>query len=165
VISLLILTGGASAFDVASTKRAAPGAGRMFIRPLPGGGVSVTNMTLKELIVIAYRIQPFQISGAPGWLDSVHYDIEAKPDAAVKQSEWPSMLRALLADRFRWCSIGRAKSFLIYALVLARKDGKLGPGMTESKEGGCTPYDASHPPPPPNPANRRRSVAATYSWE
>ena len=51
----------------------------MFIRPI-AGGVSVTNMTLKELIVIAYRIQPFQISGGPAWFDSVHYDILAKSE-------------------------------------------------------------------------------------
>jgi uncharacterized protein (TIGR03435 family) len=67
----LVLGGGAIAqtdahpeFEVAAIKPAAPDARGMFIRPI-AGGVSVTNMTLKELIVMAYRIQPFQISGGP----------------------------------------------------------------------------------------------------
>jgi hypothetical protein len=36
-------------FEVASIKPAAPDARGMFIRPGPGGGVSITNISLKEL--------------------------------------------------------------------------------------------------------------------
>jgi hypothetical protein len=76
-------------------KPAAPDARGMFIRPTPGGRVNITNMTLKELIVIAWRIQPFQISGGPAWLDSVHYDIAAKSEDSSKPSEMPLMLQSL----------------------------------------------------------------------
>jgi uncharacterized protein (TIGR03435 family) len=156
--AFLILTTGATAqtgpapkFDVASIKPAAPGGRGMFIRPMPGGRVNVTNMTVKQLIMIAYRMQPFQVSGGPAWIDSLHYDIEAKPDTPVKQSDWPVMLQALLADRFQVTLHRETKELPIYALVLARKDGKLGPGMVESKEGGCTPFDPSKPPAPSEP--------------
>jgi uncharacterized protein (TIGR03435 family) len=155
---LMLLSGGAIAqtdshpeFEVASVKPAAPDARGMFIRPGPGGGVSITNMTLKELIVIAYRIQRFQISGGPAWLDSVHYDIIAKPEAKPKQGEIPLMLQALLADRFQLTIHRETKEFPVYALVLARKDGKLGPGLVAAKEGGCTPPDPNQRLPPPEP--------------
>jgi uncharacterized protein (TIGR03435 family) len=154
----LILTGGAIAqtdprpeFEVASIKATAPGARGMFIRPTPGGRVNITNMTLKELIVIGWRIQPFQISGGPGWLDSAHYDISAKSENSFKQGELPLMIQSLLADRFQLTIHHETKELPIYALVMARKDGKLGPGLTESKEGGCTPRDLSKPPPPLEP--------------
>lgn len=154
----LILSGGAIAqsdarpeFEVASIKPAAPDARGMFIRPGPGGGLSITNMPLKEMIVIAYRIQPFQISGGPAWLDSAHYDITAKPEKRAKFDELQLMLQALLADRFQLKIHRETKELTVYALVMARKDGKLGPQLTESKEGGCTPIDPSKPPPPPEP--------------
>jgi hypothetical protein len=56
---------------------------------------------LKEMIVIAWRVQPFQISGGPSWLDAVHYDITAKPEAKTTQTELSLMLQALLKDRFQ----------------------------------------------------------------
>jgi hypothetical protein len=40
-------------FEVASVKPSAPDARGMFIRPGPGGGLTITNMPLKELIVLA----------------------------------------------------------------------------------------------------------------
>src|SRR5215467_5171170 len=126
-------------FEVASIKPAAPGALGMFIRPDPGGGVTITNMTLKEMIVHAWRVQPFQISGGPAWLDSVHYDVIAKPETRTTPLEIPVMLQALLKDRFQLAIRRQTRELPIYALVLARKDGKLAPGMKESKEGSCTP--------------------------
>lgn len=136
-------------FDVASIKPAAPGGRGMFIRPTAGGRITVTNMNLKLLIQLAYHIQPFQLSGGPSWMESLHYDIEAKPDTPAKQSDVPVMLQGLLADRFQLALHKETKELPIYALVVARKDGKLGPGLTEAKEGACTQFDPSKPPPPP----------------
>jgi uncharacterized protein (TIGR03435 family) len=141
-------------FEVASIKPAAPDARGMFIRPGPGGGVSITNMTLKEMIVLAWRVQPYQISGGPPWLDTIHYDVTAKPEAKPQQAEIPLMLQALLEDRFQLALHRETKELPVYALVVARKDGKLGPSLTESKEGGCTQFDPSKPPPPIKPGER-----------
>jgi hypothetical protein len=103
VSSLMIFTCAASGqtsarpeIEAASIKLAAPDARGMYIRKDPGGGVSLTNMSLKELIVIAWRVQPFQISGGPAWLDSIRYDIVAKPEARPKQTEIPEMIQVLL---------------------------------------------------------------------
>jgi uncharacterized protein (TIGR03435 family) len=141
-------------FEVASIKPAAPDERGMYIRPGPGGGIRVTNMTLKELMVIAYRIQPFQISGGPPWLDSARYDVIAKPEKKPQQGEIQAMLQALLADRFQLTVRRETRELPVYALVLARKDGKLGTGLVESKEGVCTPPDPNKPPPPLEPGKR-----------
>jgi uncharacterized protein (TIGR03435 family) len=138
-------------FEVASIKPAAPDQRGMFIRPGPGGGINITNMPLKEIMVLAWRIQAFQISGGPPWIESAHYDISAKPDHKPERDEVLLMLQSLLADRFQLKIHHETKELPIYALVLANKDGKLGPQLTESKEGSCTLFDASKPPPPPEP--------------
>lgn len=135
-------------FEVASIKPAAPDARGMYIRTTEGGRVNVTNMTLKEMIVLSYRIQPFQISGGPPWLDTVHYNISAKPEGKPKAGEVPLMLQALLKDRFQLTLQRETKELPVYVLVLARKDGKLGPNLVESKEGSCTPPNPSAPPVP-----------------
>ena len=141
----------APGFEIASIKPAAPDARGRFIQPGPGGGIKITNMTLKDMIELAWQMQPFQLSGGPPWLDSIHYDIVAKPEAKASFDEMRPMLQALLADRFQLRTHQETKELPIYALVLARKDGKLGPDLTESKEGSCEKFDQSHPPPPPQP--------------
>jgi uncharacterized protein (TIGR03435 family) len=65
-----------------------------------------------------------------------------------------SMIQALLEDRFQLAIRRESRELPIYALLLARKDGKLGPGLKESKEGGCTPPDPNKPPPPLRPGER-----------
>jgi uncharacterized protein (TIGR03435 family) len=111
----------------------------------PGGRLEVGNMTLKEMIVIAYSVQPFQVSDGPSWLDSVHYDISAKAGAQQTREDVLLMLQALLADRFQLAFRREIRQLPIFALVLARKDGKLGPRLIPSKEGACTPFDPAKP--------------------
>ena len=51
------------------------------------------------------------------------------------------MLQALLKDRFQLAIHRGTEEQPLYALVMARKDGKLGPGLTESRAGSCIPFD------------------------
>lgn len=139
-------------FDVASIKPAAPTEHFMFgVRLMPGGGINAANVTLKLLIQNAYGVDDFQISGGPGWIETARYNIEAKPDSPADPNEWREMLKNLLADRFRLVLHRETRETPVYALVLARKDGKLGSGMIESKQGGCVARDSSKPLRPPGP--------------
>ena len=124
VAAFLISTGAAIAqvaetdskplFEVASIRQAAPGspAYRMGLTFVPGGRFTVTNYTLKELIELAWEIQPFRISGGPAWIDSVRYNVSAKADSDAdarlatlsseqQRLEQQHMLQVLLADRFK----------------------------------------------------------------
>jgi uncharacterized protein (TIGR03435 family) len=114
-------------FEVASIKPANPDPHAMFgIRHMPGGGINAANVTLKLLITNAYGLQDFQISGGQKWIETALYNIEAKPDLPGGPNEWKVMLQNLLVDRFHLAFHRETKELPIYALVLARKDGKLG---------------------------------------
>jgi uncharacterized protein (TIGR03435 family) len=138
-------------FEVASIKPAAPDARGMGIRMAPGGRLNIANMPVKEMIVMAWRIEPFQVSGGPGWINSSRYDISAKPETNPGRDQLPLMLQALLEDRFQLKFHRQTKELPVYALVLANKDGKLGPKLTRGQEGGCAPPDLSKGPPQPEP--------------
>jgi uncharacterized protein (TIGR03435 family) len=139
----------APAFEVAAIKPAAPGAPGSFIRNTPGGRLNVTNMTLKDLVVMAYRIQPFQVSGGPPWFEADHWDIEAKAEGNPGQDERALMFQSLLADRFALKFHRETKEVPVYELVVAKPTGKPFAGLTETKEGSCVPPDPSGPPPQP----------------
>jgi uncharacterized protein (TIGR03435 family) len=132
-------------FEIASIKPAAPDERATVIAMPPGGRLEIVNMTLKAMIENSYGIQPFQVSGGPGWLDSDHYDISAKAGSAVKREEVLLMLQSLLADRFRVVVRREVKQLPVYALVKARKDGKPGPRLIESKKGACIEPDPANP--------------------
>lgn len=89
-------------FDVASIKLSAPGGRGGAVRPLNGGQTYVaTNMPIRTIIQLMYRITPSQIVGGPDWLDNERYDIEGKTDrkgATIDQLH--EMFQTLLADRF-----------------------------------------------------------------
>jgi uncharacterized protein (TIGR03435 family) len=132
-------------FETASIKPAAPDERATVIAMPPGGRLEIMNMTLKAMIENAYSIQPYQISGGPAWLDTDHYDISAKAGIAVKREEVLLRLQSLLADRFSVLVRREVKQLPVYALVIARKDGKLGRGLVESKKGGCVEPDPTNP--------------------
>jgi uncharacterized protein (TIGR03435 family) len=102
-----------------------------------GGQYTAIGLPLRWLIRMAYQVQDFQIVGGPGWLDSDRFDIIAKDGSAPSErsatAEMPDrgalMLRALLAERFKLIVHKETRDMPIYALVLARSDGRLGPHL------------------------------------
>jgi uncharacterized protein (TIGR03435 family) len=138
-------TGTSRTFEVASVKPSAPDARATSSVMPPGGRLEIANMTLKEMIAKAYSVQLFQVSGGPGWLDSAHFDISAKAGSQRTREDVMLMLQALLADRFQLAIRREIRQLPVLSLVLARKDGKLGPRLIPSKEGACTPFDPVKP--------------------
>jgi uncharacterized protein (TIGR03435 family) len=139
-------------FDVASIRLADPGEGFMFgIRPMPGGRISGSNVTLKLLITSAYGLDDFQVSGGPGWIETARYDIEAKPASPAGPDAWKVELQDFLTERFHLAFHRETREVPVYALVLSKKDGTLGPGLVPSKPGDCVARDPSKPPGEPAP--------------
>lgn len=70
------------------------------------GRLIITGLTVREIVAFAYGIpNPLRysrISGGSKWLDSDRFDIIAKADEGASTDRLRLMLRALLADRFRW---------------------------------------------------------------
>jgi bla regulator protein BlaR1 len=122
-------------YDVASIKPNKSGGNmvRMMITP---DGLTAMGATLQMLIQNAYEIQDFQIVGAPKWVSSDRYDIQAKMDSSQMEKlktlspdesrlESKRMLQALLASRFQLVVHRDSKELPGYALVIAKGGSKL----------------------------------------
>lgn len=98
-----------------------------------GGSFTATNVTAYQLIIYAYRLRPFQLASGPRWIGSDRFDIQARPPENAKPDN-PAMTRALLRDRFKLVAHTETKQEQVYALVLARGDGRLGPQLKPSTQ-------------------------------
>src|SRR5581483_2063328 len=87
-------------FQVASVKPSGTEitrGGQGFMNP---GLFSVRHRPLKALILMAYGISDFQLSGGPAWIAEDRFDVDARPATAASKEQMMVMLRNLLADRF-----------------------------------------------------------------
>jgi bla regulator protein BlaR1 len=151
------------AFDVASIKPNHGGTGLFGVRADPGRFVA-EDVTVKFLVLYAYQVKESQIFGIPGWIESEHYNIDAKADrppadaprkliSDEQGAQLRLMVRSLLADRFKLTLHHETKDLPIYALVIAKN----GPKLHEST---ATPEDSVPlgPPPPPGGPQPRHSM-------
>ena len=68
------------AFDVAAIKPSANTQAFCFSMVQPGGRYIGQNMSLRLLIKTAYGVHDSQIVSGPSWIDSDHWDINAKAE-------------------------------------------------------------------------------------
>jgi uncharacterized protein (TIGR03435 family) len=147
----------APAFEVASIKPNHSADRGVSIMNAPGGRFVAKNVSLKMLIRLAYKVQDFQITGGPSWINSERFDVEAKPesagnddiekltdnqrDALVEQQRL--RVQALLAERFKLVFHRQTKETSAYALVVAKN----GPKLQEASAApsGPDPADAQAP--------------------
>src|SRR5215813_12394348 len=122
----------APAFEVASIKTNDSGSRSSSSRNLPGGRFVATNITVRQLLLTAYHLRPFQLVGGPGWIDSDRFDIEARAPENSPPDQLMTMLGTLIADRFKAVVHSETKEQPIYALMLARSDGAPGPKLKTS---------------------------------
>src|SRR5689334_11986203 len=76
-------TAGGPAFDVASVKPAPPPTGKGFMVMMNGGPgshdpgrVNFTNVSLREMVRMAYELKDYQITG-PDWMATARFDVVA----------------------------------------------------------------------------------------
>ena len=149
-------------FEAASLKPSDPKAGPgMGIRRQPGGRFNTFNTTVRVLITFAYQIQDYQLVEAPDWIKNARYDIVAKmegdpPPVMPGTGPDPHMvaMRTLLAERFKLVIHRETRELDIYALVIARPDGKPAPALkptTQDCEAMLEQARRGTLPPPPGP--------------
>lgn len=150
-------------FEVASIKRNTSGSPIWSLTPQPTGQFNVTNGRVADLVQAAFQLQDYQIEGLPRWTREERYDIVAKLDAEVAARvqppgatpPWALALRSLLAERMRLTVHSETAQRPIYALVVANRDGRLGPNikpagadcdalqaqaLAAARQGGPSPY-------------------------
>jgi uncharacterized protein (TIGR03435 family) len=90
--------------------------------------MAATNETTLGLIRFAYDIDEDQIVGAPGWLKSQQYDIEAKVDTSAAGQSEPGgehITQALLSNRFKLAVHPETRLIPAYELVVLGDGPKL----------------------------------------
>ncbi len=135
----------APTFEAASIKPNSSAVGGGGGRGGRGGGLQITpgrvvgrNVTSRQIILEAYGLKDYQLSGGPGWLDFDRFDLEAKAEGPANENQLRPMLQTLLGQRFKLVVHGGTKDMAVYAMTI----GKNGPKFPELKEGV---------PPPPAP--------------
>jgi uncharacterized protein (TIGR03435 family) len=129
-------------FEVASvkpTRNITPG-GTVQLNP---GRFIAKSLTLRWLILTAYKLQDFQVSGGAGWTTSDRYDIEAETGGVNREDMVLRMLQALLEDRFKLSMRRLTKEGPVYLLSIGKSGVKMPqsncvPAVTDQeKEDGC----------------------------
>src|SRR5580765_3433474 len=128
------------AFEVATIKRnvSLDAGGTIGIEP--GGRFRAVNTDLRFMIAAMYRNGPrlfaSQMLGLPDWASTEHWDITAKvTDDLAGQSPqelfrmMAPMVQSLLEDRFKLKLHRDTQPQPTYALVMARRDGSMGPRL------------------------------------
>jgi len=118
-------------FDVVSVKPSAPDEHNSFMsQRLPGGNLRLIGLPLRMMIMRAYDVKAFQVSGGPDWVRTDRWDVLAKAegveDRLTPAQERP-MLQALLRNRFQLKVHIETKEMPVYALAVDRSESKLTP--------------------------------------
>jgi uncharacterized protein (TIGR03435 family) len=109
-----------------------------------GNRVTATASTLLDLIESAYHARRDQILGAPGWVDSDHYDLEATAGAsAITTDQMRRMLQTLLAERFQLRIHRETRAVPMFALVVDKKGPKLRDSLPDEPSKGRITGDGS----------------------
>jgi uncharacterized protein (TIGR03435 family) len=150
-------------FDAASIKVNRSGDARVS-GGIRGRTYAATNMPLRMVIMAAYDLQleDFRLEGGPRWLSSDRFDIVATSPENATARDVPAMLRALLAERFKLVVRTEMRDAPGYALVLARRDGRLGPSMKQAALDCAAEEAAGRTTPRPEPGQDgvcRRQIA------
>jgi uncharacterized protein (TIGR03435 family) len=100
------------------------------------GRYQATNITAKLLIEQAFDLPSDQVTGGPSWMESQHFDVNAK----IADEQWQEisklhqeeqnrlidgMLQSLLKERFGLAVSHHPRELTIYALVAAKGGPKL----------------------------------------
>jgi len=94
-----VLPGRPAHFDAASVKPA--GAGGLNQREeIDASHFAVRAIPLTALILQAFDVNQYQLSGAPGWMGKNLYSINASVASPADHAQLMEMLRNLLIERF-----------------------------------------------------------------
>ena len=122
LVVTLLSTSLAQQFEVASVKPSQPRNSDGVIMVKAGGDPALqeyTNMSLRSLILDAYLVKDYQLSG-PDWMQETLFDITARLPEGASRKEIPAMMQKLLAGRFGLKVHRETKELPVYELVVAK---------------------------------------------
>jgi uncharacterized protein (TIGR03435 family) len=106
------------AFDAASIKPNKTGSNSSSSNS-HSGVLTATNVSLKQMIMQAYRLPNYRVTG-PDWLTEEKFDVSARPPAGTKEADLPAMMQSMLLERFKLAVHRDTKVFPVYGLIPAK---------------------------------------------
>jgi len=105
-------------FEVATVKPSGPESPPISIRRLPDGRLVTSNTPLPMLIQWAYQLDESRLFGVPAGLNSLRFDVVAKPpEGEPVAGRLQLMMRALLAERFKLAVHHETRDLVSYTLA------------------------------------------------
>ena len=138
---------GLTAFDAVSIRPNKSAMGEVRLDAPSGPNFIAQNVSLRMLVMRAFKVKNYAVEGGPSWMDSDRFDIAAHADQPnIPEPDFKLMLQSMVADRFQLKLHRETKQVAVYNLAPLRAGSKL----PEAKD-SCVPRDqiAQQPPPPP----------------
>ena len=147
-------------FDVVSIKPNRTNQGIPVVVFQPGGRVIAANVSVWQVMLVAYGLESVQLLNVPDWATTERFAIEARINDDTSSATVRLMLRSMLADRFAVTVHTERRELPIFALKMARSDNRLGPKLRMSGS-ECAPvrFPEGVPPPPPPPPSPAGNAA------
>jgi uncharacterized protein (TIGR03435 family) len=111
-----------------SVKQNKPPAGQRQVElDCSNGRFVFKGQMLGRLVIWAFDMRPLQVTGLPGWANSIDavYDIEAKAAGPVSEDQCKIMVQSLLSDRFKLAVHRSTTEMPAYALTVAKNGPKM----------------------------------------
>jgi uncharacterized protein (TIGR03435 family) len=144
-------------FDVVDVKRNTSDQASGIASILPSGQFRAINIPLKEIIKFGFNIRDEAVIGAPGWVETEHFDVVGKaPPVGQEETFWRStsavqlmrftyswddtfrlMVQSMLADRFKLAFHRDQRQMNVYALVAAKGGPKIEKAADSSGRPDC----------------------------
>jgi uncharacterized protein (TIGR03435 family) len=157
-------TAGKLKFEVVSIKKSDPNVRIRNAGGVRGDRLTMSRASLRVLLQNGYqapdRTAQLQIIGAPNWIDSDFYDVQATANCsggAVSRDQVQLMVQSMLEDRFQLKAHMETRELPIYNLVVAKDGPKLiasndqTPTVLPAGLAPTQPCSAAGPPPPQPP--------------
>lgn len=108
---------------------------------IQGERYSARNVSLEDLVKFAYSLQGSQIAGLPEWAGQKRWDISAvmEPEGRPDGDQLRTMLRKLLAERFKLAAKTEQRVLPVYTLTVAKG------GIKAPASDGKVSGDVEHP--------------------
>jgi uncharacterized protein (TIGR03435 family) len=128
------------------------------MRTLPDGAFMMTSQPIRSILTAASPEPVREVTGYPDWVKNEQYDIVAKPAPGSNPTpeQRAEMMRNMLIDRLKVAGHVEEVERNAFALVVARRDGRLGPQLTPSTLDCTRQASAAAPPSTPPPDAQRR---------
>jgi uncharacterized protein (TIGR03435 family) len=134
-------------FEVADV-HASPRSANMNLRiVLRAGRYEIHNATMVDLVRTAFGVDAENVVGGPNWVEYDKFDVIAKAASNTPNDSLKSMLKTLLADRFKLVVHNDTKPLAAYVLTM----GKGKPKLKEADPSGRSECQSLPPARPPAP--------------